>query len=192
MPELLFSVESIEAEGRSVSPQLAVRLRVINADPSAQVRSISLDAQVRIRAGIRKNLYWTQASCHVPPFNGSCTAKLLLHCSFDFNVAATRYFHRLPGGQVPLEFLFSGTVIYADADGTLRAEQVPWTKEAHYMLPVRVWQDMMNHHYPDTVWLRLPRAVFERLQRYRSDRGLPRWEQAVTELLDEQPAEAHR
>lgn len=192
MPELLFAVESIEAERHSVSPQLAVRLCVINADPSTQVRSISLDAQVRIHASVRKNLFWTQAGCHVPPFSGSCTAKLLLHCSFDFNVAATRYFHRMSGGQVPLEFLFSGTVIYADADGALRAEQVPWTKEAHYSLPVRVWQDMMNYHYPDTVWLRLPRSVFERLQRYRSDHGLPRWEQAVAELLEDRPAEAPR
>lgn len=187
MPELLFAVDAIEAERRSVSPQLAARLCIINADPTTQLRSISLDAQVRIRTGPRRSLYWTQSACHVPAFTGTCTVKLPLQCSFDFNVAATRHFHQVPDGIVPLEFLFSGTVLYVGPGGALKAEQVPWTKEARCGLPVGVWQQLMDHYYPDSVWLRLPRAVFERLHRFQRAHGLSRWEQAVAELLNDRP-----
>ena len=55
-------------------------------------------------------------------------------CSFDFNVAATKYFYGLEGGEVPLAFLFSGTVFYRDADDFLQMEQIPWSKEAEYRL----------------------------------------------------------
>ena len=47
----------------------------------------------------------------------SASSNCPVPCSFDFNVAATKYFFGLEGGEVPLALLFSGTVFYRDAGG---------------------------------------------------------------------------
>jgi hypothetical protein len=190
MPELNFVVEDMEVERHGVSPHLAVQLRIMNVDGMSEIRSISLHAQVRIEADERhydpigKSALWAHTGVNVPGFDHQCSITLPLPCSFDFNVAATRYFYSLDGGSVPLEFLFNGTVFFARDGGPLKVEQIPWTKSARYRFPVRVWQEMMDMYYPDSVWLRLPRRVFDRLYRYKRERGLPKWEQALNVLLD--------
>ena len=42
---------------------------------------------------------------------------------------------------------------------------------------------MIDTHYPNTAWLCLRRDVFERLQRYKVERGLPTWEQTLESIL---------
>ena len=128
-------------------------------------------------------MLWTHAGVTVPPFQGSTDCDLHVPCSFDFNVAATKYFAALGEGEIPLAFLFSGTIFYADLDGALQVARISWEKEAKYRLPVAVWKDMMEHYYPNTAWLCLERAVFERLYEYKCRRGAPTWEQAIAELL---------
>ena len=98
-------------------------------------------------------------------------------------MAATKYFYGLSDGEVPLTLLFSGTVFYQAADGTLQVEPIPWDKEAAFRLPVHVWAEMMDHYYPNSAWLRLPRDVFDRLYRYKVGRGLPTWEQTFESLM---------
>jgi hypothetical protein len=117
---------------------------------------------------------------------GSTQVELPVPCTFDFNIAATKYFYALEAGDVPLCFLFSGTVFYAAADGRLQIAQVPWEKDATFHLPARVWQEMMDHYYPNSAWLRLPRELFDRLYRYKRQHGLATWEQVLACLL---PAE---
>jgi hypothetical protein len=39
-------------------------------------------------------------------------------------------------------------------------------------------------HYPNSIWLRVPRDLFDRLYRYKVVRGHPLWDQALEELLD--------
>ena len=41
----------------------------------------------------------------------------------------------------------------------------------------------MDHYYPNTAWLCLRRDVFDRLYRYKMQRGIPTWEQALECLL---------
>ena len=85
-------------------------------------------------------------------------------CTFDFNVAATKYFHGLSDGDVPLSFLFSGTAFYESGlERTLLVAPVPWDKEATFRLPVRTWHALMDHYYPNGAWLRLRLDTFERL-----------------------------
>ena len=55
----------------------------------------------------------------VPGFEGSTTVDLQVPCTFDFNVAATKYFEGLSDGDIPLRMMFSGTVFYADEEGAL-------------------------------------------------------------------------
>ena len=93
-------------------------------------------------------MLWTHASVVVPPFTGTTVVDLPVPCSFDFNVAATKYFHALEDGEVPLCLLFSGTIFYSDDDGFLQVSQIPWEKEASFRLPVSVWKDMMELYYP--------------------------------------------
>jgi len=104
-------------------------------------------------------------------------------CTFDFNVAATKYFHGLSGGDVPLTFLFSGTVFYADAHGTLQVAPIPWDKEARFRLPIKAWNEMMDIYYPNTAWLCVRRDVFERLYQYKISNAIPTWEETLEALL---------
>jgi hypothetical protein len=104
-------------------------------------------------------------------------------CTYDLNVGATKYFYAIETGEVPLLFLFSGTVFYAAGDGKLQAEQISWEKESEFRMPIGVWQEMMDYHYPNSAWLPLPRETFERLYAYKRDTGLTTWEQVIERLL---------
>jgi len=129
------------------------------------------------------SMLWTHTNIVVPSFTGSTELDLPAPCTFDFNVASAKYFHALENGVVPLLLLFSGTVFYAASDSLLQVDQISWSKEANFDLPVGVWKQMMDEYYPNTAWLCLSREVFDRLHRYKMDRGLPTWEQTLESML---------
>jgi hypothetical protein len=126
---------------------------------------------------------WAQISLVVPAFAGSGGADLSVPCSFDFSLATTRYFAALEGGDLPLGFLFSGTVFHETEEGSLQAAPIPWNKEASFRLPVETWRSLMNRYYPGTTWHRLSRDRYRRLEDYRLRRGLPSVEAALDRLL---------
>ncbi|NYH20236.1 DUF6084 family protein [Paraburkholderia bryophila] len=131
-----------------------------------------------------RTLLWTHTFVVVPPFTGECTVNLPVPCSYDFNVAASKYFYGLEDGEIPLLLQFSGTVFYREADGALQAAPIPWHKDAAFRMPVALWRDMMARYYPNGAWLSLHREVFDRLARFKTRRGLTSWDQAVASLLD--------
>jgi hypothetical protein len=210
VPDLNFQVEGAERVAYAAAPLLVFKLRVSNADALEPIHTIALRCQIQIEATQRRygeqeqerllDLYgeperwgqtlrtmlWTHASVIVTPFQGSTLVDLPVPCTFDFNVAATKYFAGLEDSEVPLCLLFSGTIFYEAEDGALQVQQISWSNEAKYRLPVRVWQEMMDHYYPNSVWLSLRRDVFDRLARYKMRRGIPTWEQALSSIL---PAE---
>ncbi|HWS99727.1 MAG TPA: DUF6084 family protein [Pyrinomonadaceae bacterium] len=207
MPDLSFQVEGAEAVAFAASPTLSFKLRVANADAREQIQTIALRCQIQIEAAQRRYaareqerlldlfgeperwsqtlraMLWTHASVIVKPFRGDTLVELHVPCTFDFNVAAAKYFAGLEDGEVPLNLMFSGTVFYEAADAGLQAEQIPWDREARFRLPVRAWKEMMDLYYPNTAWLCLRRDVFDRLNQYKMRRGIPTWEQALTSLL---------
>jgi hypothetical protein len=65
----------------------------------------------------------------------------------------------------------------------MQIEQIGWDQEAQYRLPVNIWQEMMDHYYPNSAWLRLARDVFDRLQEYKTLNGIGSWEEAIERLL---------
>jgi hypothetical protein len=131
-----------------------------------------------------RSMLWTNLNMVVPAFPGSSTvADLHLPCTFDFNVAATKYFEGLTDGDIPLNIMFSGTVFYARQDSGLQVAPISWEQEARFKLPVKVWREMMDSYYPNSVWLSLRRDVFERLYRYKMRHGIPTWEQTLEEVL---------
>jgi hypothetical protein len=99
-------------------------------------------------------------------------------------VAATKYFHALEQGEVPLNLLFSGTIFHAGEDGGLQIAQISWEKEAGFRLPVKTWKEMMDIYYPNTAWLCLRKDAFEALNQYKSSLSLPTWEAAIERLLE--------
>ena len=128
-------------------------------------------------------LLWMNTTVAVPGFTDNVLVDLQLPCTFDFNVAATKYFHALDTGEIPICVMFSGTVFYQGDDGSLQVAQVPWDREANFRLPVSVWKEMMEMHFPNTAWLCLRRDVFEQLYQYKVRNGIPTWEQAITRAL---------
>lgn len=208
MPELSFHVEGVEALTSAASPTLAFKLLIGNVNPRELIHTIALRTQIQLEVTRRRydreeqkrlvdlfgeperwgqtlrNMLWTNVSQVVTQFESSTVADLQVPCTFDFNVAATKFFHGLAGGEVPLSLLFSGTVFYSDAGGILQAAPIPWDKDARFRMPVRVWQEMMDFYYPNTAWLTLRRDVFDRLHRYKMSHGIPGWEKMMEQLLD--------
>jgi hypothetical protein len=130
-----------------------------------------------------KTVLWTSTSLLVPGFRGATDVDLLMPCTYDFEVASSKYFHALDDGEIPLLLLFSGTV-FARAGGGFVVDQVPWHNEASYRMPVSVWRDTMDAYFPDSAWVRVNRETFDRLHRYKGRRAMPTWDQALAELLD--------
>ena len=108
-------------------------------------------------------MLWTHASAVVPPFTGSDRGRPAGAVHLRLQRGATKYFDALEEGEIPLCFLFSGTIFYEAEDGPCRSRRSPWEKEAYFRLPVAVWQEMMEHYYPNSAWLCLRKDVFDRL-----------------------------
>ncbi|MBJ7594159.1 MAG: hypothetical protein JF886_04725 [Candidatus Dormibacteraeota bacterium] len=213
MPDLDFAIEDVTAVDGSLTPLLEFGLRVEEAD-GRDIDTIALSCQIMIEAVRRpyaasekealldlfgtperwgtslKTMLWTHAAMVVPGFEGTTTVKLAVPTSFDLSMAPTKYFFALENGDVPLTFQFSGTVFYRDSAGALMTERISWSKEARFRLPVSVWSELMDRHYPDGAWLCLRRDVFDRLYRYKARRAVPTWETVVDELLEKASAEA--
>ena len=119
----------------------------------------------------------------MPQFSRSAEVDLPVACTYDFEVVATKYFNALRDGEVPLTFLFSGTIFYEGKEENLQAGQISWSKEATYRFPITLWQDMMAQYYPNSTFIRLHKDVFDRLYQYKATRGLPTWEEVVVRLL---------
>ena len=207
MPDLAFRITGIEPGANGLTPLLHFEMEVTNSPAPEKIQSALVQAQIQIQAPRRKysdeekeklsDLFgapeswgstlrpkvWTITQTTVRAFTGTTTARLTLPCTFDLNVMAAKYFYALDGGDVPLLFLFSGSIFYEGPESRLQVAPISWNKECTYLMPVRTWRDLMEHHYPNTAWITLNRDVFERLYAFRRARGLATWDQTVEELL---------
>jgi hypothetical protein len=207
MPDLQFRVEGVDVVPFAATPQLAFKLRIDNTTAGERIGSITLRTQVQIEAARRRydareqarlielfgepdrwsqtlrTLLWTHVVSVVPRFAATTVVDLVVPCTFDFNVATTKYFAALETREIPLSLLFSGTVFFEGPNGVLQIAQIPWEKEARYQLPVKVWSEMMDLYYPNGAWLRLRRDVFERLRDYKARHGLTTWDEALERLV---------
>jgi hypothetical protein len=120
----------------------------------------------------------------LPTFTGSCDFELVLPLSYDIEVAANKYLAALEEGEVPLILLFSGTV-FSGALGSLSVQPVPWHKETQVRMPVAIWREAMDAHFPGQAWLRLGRSTYDDLATYRGRHGLVGWDDVVARLLRE-------
>lgn len=207
MAEFSFDCVGARAERYSVVPSLTLQLQ-ISETTGQRVDAIALRCQIRIEPFRRrysdaeaerlndlfgerqrwsdtlKPLQFTTLSITVPAFTGSIQVDLPVPFTYDLEIASTRYFSSLDDGEVPLLLLFSGTV-FARADGRLQVQQVPWSKEASYRLPVSVWRESVDVHFPNSAWITMSRPTLDELMRFKTRRALPTWDATVAALLAE-------
>jgi Family of unknown function (DUF6084) len=208
-PRLQFAIEDGGVLDYAAVPTLRFGLRV-SSSGSAPIRSVALNVQLRIAATRRayadadrerlvelfgrasdwgrnlRSLHWTNLALTVGPFTGSTLVDLPVTCTYDLEVTASRYLDALEDGEVPLEFLFGGTVFYSDPAGSLQVRPISWNEEAGFRLPVSAWREMMERHFPGHAWLRLGRDTFDRLNAYKARNTLLTWEDTVDALLREE------
>src|SRR5262245_35073221 len=132
MTELAFSIVGSRSEPYAVVPTLSLRVRIEDASGEA-IHAIALRAQVPIApkrrpygteeeslrlelvaerrrwAETQKALLWSHVAMMVPGFTGAVEFDLPIVCTYDLEVAASKYLRALSGGEVPLLVLFSGT-----------------------------------------------------------------------------------
>jgi len=208
MPDFTFEPGKIEVVPFTALPTLAFELRIKNQVPNERIHSISLRCQIQIEATRRRyspdeqkrlqdlfgeperwsqtlrTLLWTHTHCVIPAFEAETNLDVHVPCSFDFNVAATKYFYGLERGEIPLCFQFSGSAFHEGADGGLLVAPISWDKEARFRLPVEIWRKMMDVYYPNGAWLRLRRDTFDRLYQYKVQHGFLSWEDAFERMLE--------
>lgn len=208
MPDLTFQVTGVEPTERGLAPLLGFKLKVTNSQAEQSIHAVLLTAQIQFQCPQRaysteekaklvelfgppemwgkslRNRLWAQSNATICAFRGATETVLQVPCTFDLNVAATKYLYGLEQGDVPLLFLFSGSVFYESA-GQLKVEPISWDKECSYQMPVRVWHELMQSHFPNSAWVSLQRDVFDRLYAFRRQGAFLNWEQAIESLLDQ-------
>lgn len=205
IPELDFRILDAQPQDYTAVPTIVFRL-AIESRGGHPIRSAVLDTQIQIAARGRpygpeeeealadlfgaperwgttlRTLSWLRTTRVVPAFEQSTTIDLPVTCTYDLDVLASRYFGGLQSGEIPLEFLFSGTVFYSGGEGTLQTARISWEKEAAFGLPVEVWRRTMDRHFPGTAWLRVSQATYDRLSAERARRGDADFEGTLSEL----------
>jgi hypothetical protein len=203
--ELVFDCVGAHADKYAVAPSMSLTLRIAETS-GRKVEAIALRCQIRIEPTRRRYtdaeaerlndlfgdtqrwaetlrpLQFTTVSVMVPGFTGSAEIDLPVMLSYDLEIGSTRYFAGLEGGEIPLLLLFSGTV-FTTVDGRMQAQQVPWSKEASYRLPVSLWREAIEMHFPNSAWIRMSLQTLDELQRFKTRQALPTWDATLAALL---------
>jgi hypothetical protein len=205
-PALEIAVDAVEPVPHAAAPTLRFLLHADDAS-GREVYTVALSAQIHIEPARRRydgadharmgdlfgtpdrwpatthGFMWAKVDRLVPSFSGRGTFDIPVPCTYDHEVAGVKYLASLDDGEVPLHFHFSGTVLYRGVEDRLQMTQVPWTSSARFGLPVAVWQEMIDGHFPGGGWLRLHRDTLAELRARAAERGLPSMEAAVLDLL---------
>jgi hypothetical protein len=217
--ELVFDCVGGKPATFAVVPSMSLTLRI--AETTGQpVDAIALRCQIRIEPARRrysadeaerlndlfgdtarwsdtlKPMQLTTVAAMVPGFTGSTEIDLPVAFTYDLEIGSTRYFTGLEGGEIPLLLLFSGTV-FTTLDGKLQVQQVPWSKEARFRLPLRTWREAIDAHFPDSAWIKMSAGVLDELLAFKSRNALPTWDATLTALLKlaserDQPADGEQ
>ncbi|CAN5661560.1 DUF6084 family protein [soil metagenome] len=205
MSELTFELINAKTDRFAAAPTIVVKLKITDL-AGEPIHAMTLQCQVRIEVQRRqysaieadrlhdlfgetarwgetlKPLHFTTLSIVVPGFTGSTEIDVPIPCTYDFDVSCAKYFHALDDGEIPLIFLFSGSV-FSNGTSGFSVARVPWDCEASYRLPVSIWREMMDQHFPNSAWIRVQRDTLDALQRFKSHQAMTSWDQALESLL---------
>ena len=207
MADLIFGCTSATAERYAATPTVTFSL-TITERTGVRVHAIALRCQIRIEPHRRRysaaeaqrqhDLFgdpsrWAETvkpiqlatiTTMVPAFTAVTEVDLPVPCTYDLEVASARYLQGLDDGAIPLLLLFSGTVFVATEEG-FSVELVPWSAEATYRMPVSVWHDVVNLHFPGRAWLPCGRETLDALSAFKAKHALPTWDATLSALLAE-------
>lgn len=212
MSGVRFAIDGAATAAYTMVPTIEFRLRIDDAAADAErhdpIQSLQLHTQVRIEPERRRYSHeqqerllglfgvperwadtlqpflWTHATIPVGRFRTTTEVKLPVECSYDLEVATGQYLHALADGEIPLLFLFSGTVFRRGPTGTT-IEQIDWEHgEARFRMPVSVWRETMDTAFPGAGWLRLRRETLDQLLAYKAANALPTWDATLQHLLE--------
>jgi hypothetical protein len=223
MTRLAFTMLEARPSAQTAAPAITFRLRIevllghrIHAmalrchtriDPRGrrytreeQLRLFELFGDVSQWDRTLQALTWAQTSVTVPSFDKRIDVDVSVPCTYDLHVASAKYLHAVRDGNVPLVFLFSGTVFkvleasYPQASGeavppaaAFQVEPVSWDSECSYRMPAQIWRTTMDQFFPGGGWLRLRRDTIDRLQAFRGQFAIVSWDDAIELLLHAAP-----
>jgi hypothetical protein len=203
--ELAFGCTGVSAVRYAATPTLAFAL-TITESTGARVHAIALRCQIRIEPHRRqysadearrlndlfgdvsrwaetvKPIQLATVATMVTGFTSVTETELQVPCTYDLEVASARYLAGLDDGTVPLLLLFSGTVFVARGDA-FNVELIPWSCEASCRMPVSVWQDVADEHFPGSAWLRCSKETLDALALFKARHALPTWDATLSALL---------
>ena len=205
MAELTFGCTQATAARYAATPALTFKLTIAEKS-GVRVHAIALRCQIRIEPQRRrytaaeaqrlhdlfgdtsrwadtvKPIQLAMVSTMVPAFTSLTEVDLQVPCTYDLEVASARYLYGLDDGTIPLLLLFSGTVFVVQGTG-YSVELIPWSSEAAYRMPVSVWREVVDLHFPGSAWLRCSRETLDALSAFKSRHALPTWDATLTALL---------
>ena len=210
MNTLSFEVVGARVEPYAVQPTITLELGV-TASEGLLVHAVALQCQIRVEPQRRRYtpdeavhlvelfgepsrwgetmrpFLWTHVNTTVAGFTGSTVVELAVPCTYDMEVAGTKYLHALaPNGEIPLLLLFSGTMFARDGTAAgVSVTPVAWHEDASFRLPTRLWRDMMDRYFPNGGWVNVSRPVLASLARFKTRRALATWDQTLEALLKE-------
>jgi uncharacterized protein DUF6084 len=207
MTAVHFAIASARSEPHAAAPTLV--FRVVAEEPSgASIQAALLRCQVFIDVRHRRYsltegerlsevvghrarwkdtmtpLLWATVPVVLSRCHGTVELDLPISCSYDFEVASAKYLRALDDGEIPLVFMFSGTIFYGGRSG-VRMSQLPVDTETSFRLPLDSWREAMSQHFGDSTWIRLDRQGFDALDRVRRLRGFVTWNQVVEAVCAE-------
>lgn len=206
-PDVVIACEAVAADPYAAGPTVLFRLRA--TDPlGRRVHAMALRCQIRVEPLKRSYTdaeaarvvdlfgqrgrwgstmhqlqlaFWSQV---LPGFTGETSFEIALPLSYDVEVAAHKYLAALDDGQIPLVLLFSGQLFTTGEGGRLAVQPLPWHTETSIRLPVSVWREAMDAHFPGQAWVRISRETYDRLAERRSRLGLVGWDALLDGLLE--------
>jgi hypothetical protein len=201
-----FSILDVEPVAHAATPTLRFQAHV--DDPlGREIHTIALTTQIQIDparrayddesrerlvelfgpperwAATTEAFRWANVSALVPGFTGATSFALDVPCTYDLEVAASKYFYSLSDGEVPLSFLFNGMVLYAGEDDRLQVAQVPWSCTARWRMPVDAWKRVMAAYYPGGGWIRVQTETLDALAARKAATGQHSFDALIAELL---------
>jgi hypothetical protein len=204
--EPVFSVLDVEAVPHSATPTLRFHLHVTDPlgrevhtivlstqiqidparrtyDPQTRARLIELFGAPERWASTTQVFRWAHVDVLVKGFVGATSFALDVPCTYDLEVAASKYFYSLPGGEVPLSFLFNGMILYSGESDRLQVAQVPRSCTTRWRMPVDTWKRVMAAYYPGGGWVRLHAETIDALAARKAERGDHTFDDTVRGLL---------